>query len=175
MALRLVDKQQLVAEVNEVAATAHSAVAAEYRGLSVAQMTEFRAKARDEGVYVRVIKNTLAKRAVAGTEFECLGDALRGPLVLAFSRNDPGAAARVVKGFSADNELLVTKAVAIGGQLFGAQDLDRLANLPTLDRARAMLLGVLQGPGRQLARSFAEVPAMLARALQARGQSGAES
>jgi len=175
MALRLADKQQLVAEVNEVAATAHSAIAAEYRGLSVAQMTEFRNNARNEGVYVRVVKNTLAKRAVEGTEFECLSEALSGPLVLAFSRNDPGAAARVVKDFSKENEDLVTKAVAIGGALYGAQDLNRLASLPTLDQARAIFLGVLQAPGTKLARSFAEAPAMLARVLQARSDAGAEA
>ena len=170
MALRLADKQALVAEVNEVAKTAHSAVAAEYRGLSVAQMTEFRAKARAEGVYVRVAKNTLAKRAIEGTEFECLGEALRGPLVLAFSREDPGAAARLVKGFAKEHELLVTKAVAVGGSLYGAEDLDRLASLPNLDQARAMLLGVLNAPGGQLARTLAEAPSMLARVLNARGQ-----
>ena len=175
MALRLADKQQLVAEVNEVATSAHSAIAAEYRGLSVTQMTEFRAKARNEGVYVRVVKNTLAKRAVQGTEFECLTEALSGPLVLAFSREDPGAAARVVKDFSKENELLVTRAVAIGGELYGAEDLNRLASLPTLDQARAMLLGALQAPAGQLARTLAEAPAMLARVLQARGQSGAEA
>ncbi|MDG1463135.1 MAG: 50S ribosomal protein L10, partial [Gammaproteobacteria bacterium] len=116
MPLRLEDKKALVAEVNQVAASAFSAVAAEYRGLSVAQMTELRAKARDEAVYIRVVKNTLAKLAVSGTEFECLADALKGPLVLAFSQEDPGAAARVVKGFAKDNEDLVTKAVAIGGE-----------------------------------------------------------
>jgi large subunit ribosomal protein L10 len=170
MALRLEDKQALVAEVNEVAKTAHSAVAAEYRGLSVAQMTELRAKARAEGVYVRVAKNTLARRAIEGTEFECLGEALRGPLVLAFSREDPGAAARLVKGFAKEHELLVTKAVAVGGSLYGAEDLDRLASLPNLDQARAMLLGVLNAPGGQLARTLAEAPAMLARVLNARGQ-----
>ena len=86
MALRLEDKQKLVAEVSEVAATAESAIAAEYRGMSVAQMTEFRSKARAEGVYVKVVKNTLAKRAVQGTDFECLSEVLRGPLMLAFSR-----------------------------------------------------------------------------------------
>jgi len=170
MALRLEDKQALVAEVNEVARTAHSAVAAEYRGLSVAQMTEFRVKARSEGVYVRVAKNTLAKRAIEGTEFECLGEVLRGPLVLAFSREDPGAAGRLVKGFAKDHDLLVTKAVAVGGSLYGAEDLDRLASLPNLDQARAMLLGVLNAPGGQLARTLAEAPAMLARVLNARGQ-----
>jgi large subunit ribosomal protein L10 len=133
-------------------------------------MTELRAKARDEGVYVRVTKNTLARRAIEGTEFECLGEALKGPLMLAFSREDPGAAARLVKGFAKDNELLVTKAVAVGGTLYGAEDLDRLASLPNLDQARAMLLGLLQAPGGKLVRTLAEAPSMLARVLNARGQ-----
>ncbi|MGI9353729.1 MAG: 50S ribosomal protein L10 [Rhizobiaceae bacterium] len=171
MALRLEDKQALVAEVNKVAATSESAVAAEYRGLSVAQMTEFRAKARGEGVYVRVIKNTLAKRAIEGTDFECLTEALRGPLLLAFSREDPGAAARVVKGFAKDNEDLATKAVVIGGTLYGAEDLGRLASLPNLDQARAMLLGVLQAPLTKLVGTLAEPPGMFARVLGARGES----
>jgi len=171
MALRLADKQALVAEVNEVAANSESAVAAEYRGLSVQQMTEFRARAREQGVYVRVIKNTLAKRAVSGTEFECLSEALKGPLLLAFSREDPGAAARVVKEFAKENDALATQAVAIGGSLYGAGDLDRLASLPNLDQARAMLLGVLQAPFAQLVRTLNEPPAMLARVLGARGES----
>jgi len=171
MALRLEDKQALVAEVNEVASVAQSAIAAEYRGLSVTQMTEFRAKARNEGVYVRVVKNTLAKRAIEGTEFECLKDSLQGPLLLAFSRDDPGAAARVIKSFAKENDALLTKAVAIGGGLYGPEDLDRLASLPSLDQARAILLGVLQAPLTQLVRTLAEPPAMLARALGARGES----
>ena len=172
MALRLEDKKALVAEVNQVAANSESAVAAEYRGLSVAQMTEFRAKARDRGVYVRVVKNTLAKRAIEGTEFECLTEVLRGPLLLAFSREDPGAAARVVKGFAKDNEDLATTAVAIGGVLYGPEDLSRLASLPNLDQARSMLLGVLQAPLTQLVRTLAEPPGMLARVLGARSESG---
>jgi large subunit ribosomal protein L10 len=171
MALRLEDKQALVAEVNEVASVAQSAIAAEYRGLSVTQMTEFRAKARNEGVYVRVVKNTLAKRAIEGTEFECLKDSLQGPLLLAFSRDDPGAAARVIKSFAKENDALLTKAVAIGGGLYGPEDLDRLASLPSLDQARAILLGVLQAPLTQLVRTLAEPPAMLARALGARRES----
>lgn len=175
MALRLEDKQKLVAEVSEVAASAESAIAAEYRGLSVAQMTEFRSRARDEGVYVKVIKNTLAKRAVQGTDFECLSEVLRGPLMLAFSREDPGAAARVVKAFATENEQLVTKAVAVSGELYGAEDLGRLASLPNLDQARAMLLGVLSAPAGNLARTLAEGPAMFARVLGARGESGAEA
>ena len=171
MALRLEDKKALVAEVNEVATSSQSAVAAEYRGLSVTQMTDFRAKARNEGVYVRVIKNTLARRAVEGTEFECLKEALAGPLILAFSREDPGAAARVVKDFAKENEDLITKAVAIGGELYGAGDLERLASLPNLDQARAMLLGVLTAPLGQFVRTLAEPHASLARVLGARGES----
>jgi len=167
MPLRLEDKKALVAEVNQVAASAFSAVAAEYSGLSVAQMTEFRASARDESVYVRVVKNTLAKRAVAGTAFECLVDALKGPLVLAFSQDDPGAAARVVKKFAKNNKDLVTKAVAIGGELYPASDLERLAALPTLDQARAIFLGLLQAPAGKFVRTIAEPPAMLARVLSA--------
>jgi large subunit ribosomal protein L10 len=167
MALRLEDKQALVEEVNAIAA---SAIAAEYRGMSVAQITELRAKARSQGVYVRVVKNTLAKRAVEGTEFACLRETLKGPLILAFSREDPGAAARVFKDFAKGNDKLVTKAVAIGGALYGPADLDRLASLPTLDQARAILLGVLQAPAAQLVRTLAEPPALVARVLAARGK-----
>lgn len=173
MALRLEDKKALVAEVNAVASNALSAVAAEYRGMTVEQMTTFRKQARDAGVYVRVVKNTLAKRAVEGTDFECLKDALTGPLVLAFSQEDPGAAARVVKDFAKGNDKLVTKAVSISGQLYSAAELERLANLPTLDQARAMLLGVLQAPYGQLVRTLAEPGAQLARALNARAQQSA--
>lgn len=170
MALRLEDKKALVEEVSAIAATAQSAVAAEYRGLTVTQITEFRAKARSQGVYVRVVKNTLARRAIEGTEFACLKEALTGPLILAFSREDPGAAARVVKDFAKANEKLVTRAVAIGGTAYGPADLERLASLPTLDQARAMLLGLLQASGTKLVRTLAEPAALLARVLAARGK-----
>lgn len=175
MALRLEDKKALVAEVNAIAASAQSAVAAEYRGLTVAQLTELRAKARNDGVYVRVIKNTLAKRAVEGTEFECLKESLSGPLILAFSREDPGAAARVVKEFAKTNDKLVTRAVAMGGALYGPADLERLASLPTLDQARAMLLGLFQAPLAQLVRTLAEPGALVARVLAARGKAEQDS
>ena len=175
MALRLEDKKALVEEVSAIAASAHSVVVAEYRGMTVAQVTELRAKARSQGVYVRVIKNTLARRAVEGTEFACLKEALKGPLILAFSRDDPGSAARVVKAFAKGNEKLVTKAVAIGGQLYGPADLERLASLPTLDQARAILLGVLQAPGTKLVRTLAEPGALVARVLAARGKAEAVS
>jgi large subunit ribosomal protein L10 len=168
MALRLEDKKALVAEVNEVAASAYSALAAEYRGLTVSEMTELRKQARDQGVYMRVVKNTLAKRAIEGTEFECMQQGLEGPLVLAFSQEDPGAAARVFKAFAKDHDKLVTKLVSIGGELLPAADLERLATLPTLDEARAMLLGVFQAPASKLVRTLAEPAASLARVIAAR-------
>ena len=167
MALRLEDKQALVAEVKEVASSALSAVAADYRGMTVAQMTEFRVKARSEGVYVRVVKNTLAKRAIDGTDFECLADSISGPIILAFSKEDPGAAARVVKDFAKTCEDLVTQAVAIGGDVYPAGDLDRLASLPTLDQARAQLLGLLQAPASKFVRTIAEPQAKFVRLLAA--------
>ena len=167
MALRLEDKKALVAEVNEVATGALSAIAADYRGMTVEQMTEFRAKARDENVYVRVVKNTLAKRAIDGTEFECLADSLTGPIILAFSKDDPGAAARIVKDFAKTCEQLVTQAVAIGGTAYPASDLDRLAKLPTLDQARGQLLGLLQAPAGKFVRTIAEPQAKFVRLLAA--------
>src|SRR5580698_9267755 len=133
VALNLEDKKALVAEVSAVAATALSVVAAEYRGLTVSQMTDLRSKARTAGVYMRVVKNTLARKAMAGTSFECMSPVLKGPLVLAFSKDDPGAAARVVKAFAKDNDKLVTTAVSLGGQVLAASALERVASLPNRD------------------------------------------
>src|SRR5687767_14126124 len=146
MPLNLEDKKVLVAEVTEVAKTALSVVAAEYHGLTVTQMTDLRAKARAQGVYMRVVKNTLARKALAGTAFETVGPKLKGPLVLAFSKDDPGAAARVVKAFAKDNEKLVATLVSIGGQVLSAKDLDKVASLPTRMQALSQLLGVLKAP-----------------------------
>jgi large subunit ribosomal protein L10 len=173
MPLSIDAKRALVDEVSQVAASAHSAVAAEYRGLSVGEMTELRVVARKSDVYLKVVKNTLAKRAIEGTDFECMQSSLTGPLVLAFSREDPGAAARVIKGFAKDHDKLVTVAVALGGTLYSAADLDRVAALPTLDEARAMLLGTLSAPMSQLVRTLAEPGAMLARTLARRGEQAA--
>ncbi len=131
MPLNLEDKKVLVAEVTEVAKTALSVVAAEYRGLTVSQMTDLRSKARAQGVYMRVVKNTLARKAFAGTAFEPVGLKLKGPLVLAFSKDDPGAAARVVKAFSKDHEKLVATLVSLGGEVLSAKDLEKVASLPT--------------------------------------------
>jgi large subunit ribosomal protein L10 len=169
MALRLEDKKALVQEVNAVAGDSVTAVAAEYRGLSVSEMTELRKTARNAGVYMRVVKNTLARRAVEGTEFECMKDTLKGPILLAFAKDDPGAAARVIKDFAKDHEALKAVSLSAGGQLLPGSDLARLADLPTLDQARAMLLGVMVAPLSKLVRTLAEPPAMLARTLSARG------
>ncbi len=167
MAMRLEDKKAVVAEVNAVAATALSAVAAEYRGLTVEQMTALRREARNAGVYLRVIKNTLARIALKGTDFECMQDELSGPLILAFSQEDPGCAARVVKDFAKSNEHLVVRMVSIGGQTLPANDIDRLASLPTRDQALSMLLGVLQAPIAKFVRTLAEPTAKLVRTFAA--------
>lgn len=173
MALRLEDKKALVQEVNAVAGDSVTAVAARYRGLTVAEMTELRRVARSSGVYMRVVKNTLARRAVEGTDFECMQETLKGPILLAFAKDDPGAAARVIKDFAKEHEALQAVSLSAGGQLLPASELDTLANLPTLERARAMLLGVLIAPMGMLVRTLAEPPAMLARTLSARGQQDA--
>ena len=167
MALRLDDKKALVAEVNTVAQGALSVVAAEYRGLSVSKLTELRAKARASGVYMRVVKNTLARRAVAGTQFECVGEKLKGPLILAFSQEDPGAAARLIKGFAKDNDKLVPKLVSLGGTVLSATDLERVASLPTKAQALAQLLGVLKAPIGKFVRTLAEPHAKLVRTIAA--------
>jgi large subunit ribosomal protein L10 len=167
MALNLEDKKALVAEVAEVAAHAQSVVAAEYRGLTVSQMTELRAKARGQGVYMRVVKNTLARKALAGTSFESVGPKLKGPLVLAFSKDDPGAAARVVKDFARGNEKLVATLVSLGGQVLPAAELDKVASLPTREQALSMLLGVLKAPIQKLVGTLAAPASQLARTLAA--------
>ncbi len=167
MALNLEDKKALVAEVAEVAAKAQSVVAAEYRGLTVGQMTELRAKARAKGVYMRVVKNTLARKALAGTSFEPVGPKLKGPLVLAFSKDDPGAAARVVKDFAKANEKLVATLVSLGGEVLPGKDLERVASLPTREQALAMLMGVMKAPIQKLAGTLAAAPSKLARTLAA--------
>jgi large subunit ribosomal protein L10 len=169
MALRLEDKKAFVKEVNAVAGESLSAVAAEYRGLTVAEMTELRRDARNAGVYLRVVKNTLARRAVQGTDFECMQDTLKGPLLLAFSKEDPGAAARVIKDFAKEHEALLAVSLSIGGQLMPGSDLGKLAELPTLDQARGILLGMMMAPMSKLVRTLAEPPAMLARTMSARG------
>ena len=130
-------------------------------------MTELRRRARAAGVYVRVVPNNLAKRAVESTDFECLREGLSGPLVLAFARDDPGSAARVVRDYRRANQKLKVRLVAIGGKLVDPADIDSVANLPTWEEAMARLMGVLKAPVTKLARTLAEPHARLARALDA--------
>jgi large subunit ribosomal protein L10 len=167
MPLNLEDKKALVTEVSAIAAKAQSVVAAEYRGITVAQMTELRSKARGQGVYMRVVKNTLARKALAGTTFEVIGPKLKGPLVLAFSKDDPGAAARVVKDFAKANEKFVPTLVSLGGQLLSPKDIDRVASLPTKEQAIAQLMGLLRAPIQKLVRTLAEPQAKLVRTVAA--------
>ena len=169
MPLRLEDKKSVVAEVNEVAKRALSAVAAEYRGLTAGKFDDLRKKARANGIYLHVVKNTLAKKAIAGTSFECMGPALVGPLVIGFSLEDPGSVGRVVKDFAKENDKLVVKAVSIGGQLYGPKDIERLASLPTREQAIAMLMGTMQAPISKFVRTLAEPTAKFVRTVKAVG------
>jgi large subunit ribosomal protein L10 len=154
MALNLSQKQEVVAELADVAAKAHSLIAAEYAGTTVSQMTAMRKQARETGVFLKVVKNTLAARAVEGTEYECAKDALVGPLLYAFSLEEPGAAGRLIKDFAKTNDKLQAKVVAIGGELFPAGHVDVLASLPTRDQALAMLARVLAEPVTMFARAI---------------------
>ena len=167
MALNLEQKKSIVAEVAAVAATAHSAVAAEYRGLSVVAMTALRSEGRKNGVYVRVVKNTLARRAVEGTDFACMQDGLVGPLILAFSKEEPGAAARLMQDFAKANDKMVIKLVSFGGKMLAPGDIDRLSKMPTRDQAISMLMGVLQAPITKLVRTLAEPNAKMVRTFAA--------
>ena len=167
MPIGLKEKQAIVADVNKTAGEALSAVMADYRGVSVEKMTALRKQAREEGVQVRVIRNTLAKRAFEGTEFECLSGALLGPNILAFSIEDPGAGARIFKDFAKENEAFEIKALAVGGKLLDASEIDVLAKLPTRDEALSMLVSVMNAPINKLARTLNEVPAKVTRVFAA--------
>jgi large subunit ribosomal protein L10 len=167
VAIRLEDKQQIVSEVNQAASSALSAVLADYRGVTVEEMTALRKSARDNKVYLRVVRNTLLKRAVVDTEFECIQEVLVGPTILALSQEDPGAAARVLKDFAKENDDFEIKALSIGGKLMDANQIDVLAKLPTLDQARSILMSVMLAPVTKLARTMNEVPSKVTRAVAA--------
>jgi large subunit ribosomal protein L10 len=167
MALKLEDKKLIVTEVAKVVGEASFAIIASYRGLTVAQMTELRSKARQAGVFLRVVRNTLARRAVQDTNFACLQEALVGPMILIFSLKDPGDCARLIRDFAKENKLLEIKALSFGGTLMSAKELEAVANLPTREQAIALLLGVLNAPVVKLARTLAEPYARVARVLSA--------
>ncbi|MFL2855053.1 MAG: 50S ribosomal protein L10 [Pseudohongiellaceae bacterium] len=167
MAIGLEDKKQIVSEVNQAASSALSAVLADYRGVDVDELTALRKTARENKVYLRVVRNTLLKRALEDTEFECIQEVLVGPTLLALSQEDPGAAARVLKDFAKENDDFEIKALSVGGKLLQASQIDVLAKLPTLDQARSMLMSVMLAPVTKLARTMNEVPSKVTRAVAA--------
>lgn len=174
MALNLTSKKAVVAEVHEVASQAHALVATEYHGLTVAQMTQLHARARETGVYLRVVKNSLAKRALADTEFDNVDEQLVGPLVLAFSQEDPGSAARLWRDFFEDNSKIdkdIVKFLSFSGQVMPGSELNRLAKMPTKDEAIALLMACMRAPLDKFARTLNEVPGKLVRTIEAVRQS----
>ena len=167
MALSLEQKKAVVAEIASVAANAHSLVVSEYIGTTVDAFTEMRAEARKTGVYLKVAKNSLVKRAVEGTDFECVKDSLVGPMIYAFSQEDPGCAARLIKEYAKKNDKLITKVVSIGGKVFDASELSRLASLPTKEQAISQLMSVMKAPIEKFVRTMAEPHAKLVRTIAA--------
>lgn len=167
MALNYAQKETIVAEVAEVAKSAYSAIGAEYRGLTVGQMTKLRVEARKAGVYVRVVKNTLARRALADTDFACMQEGLKGPLILAFSQQDPGAVARVAEAFAKEHNKFQVRLVALGGKLLDPSELGNLAKMPTHEEAISLLMAVMKAPVQKLAATINEVPGKLVRTLAA--------
>ena len=167
MAIGLEDKKAIVAEVNETATSALSLIIADSRGVTVDGMTALRQKARENQVTLRVVRNTLAKRALAVTEYECVNDILSGPSLFGFSMEDPGAAARIFKDFAKANKDFEVKALAVSGQMLGADQLDVLAKLPTRDQALSILMSVMKAPVTKLVQTMNEVPGKLVRTLAA--------
>jgi len=167
VAIQLEDKKAIVAEVNETAAQALSLVVADARGVKVSAMTALRKSAREQAIEIRVVRNTLAKRALQGTDYECINGALTGPSLFGFSMEDPGAAARLFKDFAKTNDKFEVKALAVSGQMLGPEQLDVLAKLPTREQALSMLMGVMKAPIGKLARTLNEVPGKLVRTLAA--------
>lgn len=167
MAIGLEDKKAIVAEVNETATSALSLVIADARGVTVDGMTALRKNARENSVTLRVVRNTLAKRALEGTDYECVNSTLVGPSLFGFSMEDPGAAARLFKEFAKENKNFEVKALAVSGQILGANQLDVLAKLPTRDQALSLLMSVMKAPVTKLVQTMNDVPGKLVRTVAA--------
>jgi large subunit ribosomal protein L10 len=167
MALKLEDKQAIVTEVAGIASKALSAAAADYRGLTVGEMNKLRAKAREQGVYTRVVRNTLARRAVIGTEFECMSEELTGSLILAFGQKDPGSVGRLFRDFSKEHEKFEVKMLALGGKVMGPDQLEAIAKLPTKEEALASLMAVMKAPISKFVRTLNEPHAKFVRTVAA--------
>jgi len=167
VALNFAQKEAIVAEVAEVAKTAYSAIGAEYRGLTVGQLTKLRVEARKAGVYVRVVKNTLARRALEDTDFACMRDGLTGPMILAFSQQDPGSVARVLEAFAKEHDKFQVRLIALSGKLLDPSEIGNLAKMPTYDQAISLLMATMKAPVQKLAATINEVPGKLVRTLAA--------
>jgi len=165
--LRLNDKKVIVEEVAEQASQAVSAIGVDYCGLPVTDITKLRKNARDQNIYMKVVRNTLAIRAIEGTQFECIKDSLKGPMLLAFSNDDPGAPARLIKEFIKTNEKMQVRVISIGGKAFGGEALDKIASLPTKDQALSQLLSVMQAPISKFVRTVSETYTKLVRVTNA--------
>jgi large subunit ribosomal protein L10 len=166
LSLNLEEKKAVVAEVSEKIATAQSIILAEYRGLEVGELTQLRAQARKSGIYLRVLKNTLVRRAVDGTPFSALSAQMVGPLVFGISA-DPVAAAKVLNDFAKTNDKFVIKAGALPNQVMDANGIKALASLPSREELLAKLLGTMQAPVAQFVRTLNEVPTKFVRGLAA--------
>jgi large subunit ribosomal protein L10 len=165
--ITLAAKKAVVEEVTRVASKAISAVVADYRGLTVNQMTQLRSEARKSGVYLRVVRNTLTRRAFENTQFACLSDKLVGPLFIALSLEAPSDAARLLKEFVKSFEKLEIKALSVGGQVYDSSQLEAIASLPTRDEALAKLMYVMKAPVEKFVRTLAEPHAKLVRTIAA--------
>ena len=166
MSLNIEGKKEVVAEVSERLKKAQSVVLAEYRGLPVEDITVLRSQARASGVYLRVLKNTLARRAVKGTPFEKLADHMVGPLAYGIS-DDPVAAAKVLHTYAKTNEKLVIKGGAMAGQVMSAKEVGQLATMPSREELLAKLLGTMQAPIAKFVQTLNEVPGKFVRTLAA--------
>lgn len=167
MALRLEQKKEIVASVASVASRSSSLIAADYKGLSVSDMTTLRSEARKAGVHLRVARNTLVRRALKGTAFECMCDSLVGPVLLAFAGDELSAGARLIRSFAKTNEKLVVKAISISGKLLDGKQLEAVATLPTRDEAISQLLAVMQAPIAKFVQTLAAPQSKLVRTLDA--------
>lgn len=167
MALAKHEKERIVDEIKQVVATASTLVVSDARGLKVSELSQIRKEANDKGVHIQVIKNSLAKLAFKGSDFDCTEEILTGPSLFAFSFGEPGAAAKLLKTYAKNFEALEIKALAVEGQLLDGSQIDILAKLPSTDEAITLIASVLQAPIGKFATLLNEVPSKLARVLKA--------
>jgi large subunit ribosomal protein L10 len=167
MALNIESKKVIVEEMSAIAAESLAAATAEYRGMTVAEMTNLRKEARERGVFLKVVKNTLARRAVQGTEFEAMGESFTGPLIYAFAKEEPSAAARLIRDFAKESDKLVVNSLAVGGQVHGPEQLEAIAKLPNREEALALLMSVMTAPITKLVRTTNDIPGRVVRVIAA--------